>query len=415
MVNPNLISVAAARAAVRSATHVMPLESVSIYEALGRYLAIDVVADQAIPECPRSAMDGYALKASDLLAASSLAPIDLAVVGQAFAGTLFVGSVKTGETVRIPTGGCLPNGTDTVVPIEATSARGDGMVRFSASIELGKNVVPTGQDVVPGKRLIEKGIRLQPAHLGVLAATGNVSVWVSARPRVTVLSSGAEVCPPEVRPNTAQVRDVNQILLGSMAQAAGATVTYGGIVPDNETLLDRALRNALETSDLVVLSAGTSVGSSDYAGKVVGQLPGARTLFHGVHMRPGKPTLMAHVRGPRESFVCGLPGFPMSAAVAFLVFVAPLIKQLQGARKVSSWREPLEAILQGPYRSVLGREDYVRVGCSEPGPGPRLAYILSEGPALVSGLQNADGFVLVPAETESLHGGAAVNVLTLDL
>jgi len=411
----NLTSVAAARAAVRAVTQALPHECVSIYEALGRYLASDVVADQLIPESPRSAMDGFALKAADILAASSHTPVDLSLVGQVFAGTLFVGAVKSGESVRIPTGGCLPNGTDTVVPIEATSTHGTGLVRFSSSIELGKNVVPTGQDIVPGKRLLERGIRLQPAHLGVLAATGNANVWVSARPRVTVLSSGAEVCPPEVRPNTAQVRDVNQILLGSMAQAAGARVTYGGIVPDNEVLLDKAITAALQNSDLVVLSAGTSVGASDFAGKVVGQIPGARTLFHGVHMRPGKPTLVAHVLEPHEAFVCGLPGFPMSAAVAFAVFVAPLIKQMQGALKVSPWREPYEAILQAPYRSVLGREDYVRVSCSAPGPGPRLAHILSEGPALVSGLLNADGFVLVPAETESLHGGAAVNVLTLDL
>lgn len=414
MAKLTLISAEAARQALNDITFTTPTQTVPLAQARGRFLAKDVFADQAIPEAPRAAMDGFAVIATDLLQASRVRPVTLAVVGEVFAGSLFHGTLLPGQTVRIPTGGCLPAGADAVEAIEAITFAADGQVCFAGPVEAEKHVVPAGQDVMPGQRILRKGTRLLPSHLAALAATGNSNVLVFAQPRVTVFSSGAEVCPPDVRPSPAQVRDVNQILLGGLAESVGALVTYGGIVPDDVATLHEEVSRAVAASDVVILSAGTSVGIRDFAGTVIAGLPGARTLFHGINIRPGKPTVVAHVAGAHDCLVCGLPGFPVSAAVAFAAFVAPRLLHMQGASNASLWRDSIPATLAGPYQSVLGREDYVRVSVAA-GPHPRVATVIPSGPALVTGLLNADGFVLVPAETQSLPAGAPVEVLTLDL
>ena len=414
MAKLTLISAAAARQALSEVTFTMPTQTVSLTQARGRFLAVDVFAKQAIPEAPRAAMDGFAVIAADLLQASRERPVMLHVVGEVFAGSMFNGTVLPGQTVRIPTGGCLPAGADSVEAIEAVTVAADGRVCLVAPVEEEKHVVPVGQDVMPGQHILHKGTRLLPTHLAALAATGNSNVLVAAQPRVTVFSSGAEVCPPNVRPSPAQVRDVNQTLLAGLAESAGALVTYGGIVPDDVAILHEVVSRAVATSDVVILSAGTSVGTRDFAGSVIAGVPGARTLFHGINIRPGKPTLVAHVAGVHDCLVCGLPGFPVSAAVAFAAFVAPQLLRMQGALHASLWRDPFPAILAGPYQSTVGREDYVRVSVAA-GPHPRLATVIPAGPALVTGLLKGDGFMLVAAATPSLPAGAPVEVLTLDL
>jgi molybdopterin molybdotransferase len=374
-------------------------------------LAEDVIAGDAMPEAARAAMDGFAVRAVDVANACAAAPASLNVLGEVFAGAMYPTEVHSGEAVRIPTGGCLPAGTDAVVPIENTAVRGL-KVDVVLPSQVGAHVVAAGEDVRAGQTLLLRGQRLKARHLAVLAAVGHADVSVAMQPRVTVLSSGAEVCPPEHKPTPAQVRDVNQTLLGALCESQGALVQYGGIIADELALLTQALLLAAAHSDVVLLSAGTSVGVRDFAASAVTALPGARLLFHGVNMRPGKPTLVAHRQGCPEAFICGLPGFPMSAAVAFKVFVAPLLKQLQGGVEPSAG---LWAVMAEPYRSSLGREDYVRVRLEPQADGAPLARPLSMGPALVTGLLYTEGFVRVPPETETLRAGTQVRVLTEDL
>lgn len=409
----SLTSVADACAALQAVTPRLTSQRVPLQRARGRYLADDVYATQAMPQAPRSAMDGFAVRAVDVAHACRAMPVRLSIVGEVVAGAQYEGTLLAGQAVRIPTGGCLPAGTDAIVPVENVVVQGAyaAVVVPSAA---GRHVVAAGDDVRVGQALLAQGQRLYAPQMAVLAAAGHPHVNVAAQPRVTLFSSGAEVCPPEQTPTPAQVRDVNQTLLGALCEAAGALVTYGGIIADDLAALTQAIEAAVTTSDVILLSAGTSVGVRDFAAAAVAAVPGTRLLFHGVNMRPGKPTLAAYRPGPPPVFICGLPGFPMSATVAFAVFVAPVLARLQGGAGHER-TPPAVAILTEPYQSSVGREDYVRVALTTQPDGPPLATPLSAGPALVTGLLQMEGFVKVRPETETLPAGALVHVLPLDL
>ncbi len=405
-----LTSAADARLALQSLAWTTREETVPLAQAQGRFLAQDVTATAPMPAAARAAMDGFAVRAADLAAASANAPVSLSVQGEVLAGQLFAAPLAAGNAVRIPTGGCLPTGADAVVPIEDVHEQSPHVL-FAAPTAAGRHLVAEGHDVKAGQVMLRTGTRLEPRHQGVLAALGWVHVPVSAQPRVCVLSSGAEVCPPEQSPTAAQVRDVNQTLLAGLCAAAGAHVRLGGIVPDDPQALSLAVMQAVADSDVVILSAGTSVGVRDFAGTVIGALANNQLLFHGLHIRPGKPTLAAAVPKPQQGLcmVWGLPGFPVSAQVAFTLFVAPTLRRMQGALGWPVWGHSVKARLAQSYESAVGREDYLRVSLQSGDDLPQ-ASVVSQGPALISGLLLADGFVVLPPDVASLPAGSMVNV-----
>jgi molybdopterin molybdotransferase len=249
---------------------------------------------------------------------------------------------------------------------------------------------------------VPAGKRLRPQEVGALAAFGIVEVPVFRRPRVGILSTGNEVVPADAAPRPGQVRCMNQFTLAAQARRCGAEVRLAGIAPDEAEEIRRRTAALLEDCDLVMLSGGSSVGVRDLTAGVLEAL-GATIIFHGISVRPGKPTILAR-RGDKP--ILGMPGVPVSAMVIFDVFLRPLLWTLGGERAREPWPARRRARLSRRVPSVAGREDYIRVTLS----GER-ADPLMGGSAAVSTLTKADGFVVVPANVEGLGEGEDVEVL----
>ena len=305
-----------------------PAEPVPVASALHRVPAVPVTAPHALPGFARSTVDGYAVRAADTYGASEGLPGYLQVTGAVLMGAEPAITVGAGTAVGMPTGGVLPPGADAVVMVEYTQQVMPGTIEVVRPVAPGEGVVRADEDAAQGAELVPAGRPLRAQDLAMLAAAGVTAVSVHARPRVTVFSTGDEVVPPEVatlRPG--QVRDATAVALAAMVAQAGGEPVQGGIVADDPQALETALRAALATSDLIVISAGSSVGVRDETAGVVRRLGPPGIWCHGIAIRPGKPTLLAECE---EVPVIGLPGNPRSALVVFRLLGVPLVQLVGG-------------------------------------------------------------------------------------
>ncbi len=407
-------------------TEIAPLE-----QALGRVLALDLLAPEDLPQTARASMDGYALAARDVFGASESNPAyadcvaDLRIDWSARdkAG-MADGEVRlaSGQCARIPTGGTLPEGADAVVMVEHTDILSGGAARKqhpdgAATVEVrktvapGENVMLPGEDVRAGETALPAGRTLRAQDVGLLAALGLTSVPVGARPRVGILSTGDELVPAGETPRPGQIRDVNSHALACLAAEAGALPVPLGIIPDDLPRLTDALSKALKDCDVVLLSGGSSVGARDHTSAAVLLQPDSAILAHGVAVSPGKPTILARVGGKA---VLGLPGQVTSAQVVHAVLVAPFLRHLSGcAQALNAAAPPFVAELARNIAGRPGREDFVRVRL-EARPGlPPLAHPVLGKSGLLKTLLAADGLIAVPAEAEGLYKGALAPVWPL--
>ncbi|HLK88502.1 MAG TPA: gephyrin-like molybdotransferase Glp [Polyangia bacterium] len=390
-------------------------ERVPLAAATGRVLAHPFMAPDDLPAERRAVMDGYAVRAADVHTASELSLVVLNVVGGVPMGDVFHGRMAAGEAVAIATGGFLPADADAVVMVEHTEAlggSGDGSgggarIEVSRAVAAGGNVVQPGEDLARGETVLPAGRRLRPADLALLATFGAVEIDVFRRPRVAVLSTGNELCAPEAIPRPGQVRDANQVALAAQVAACGCQVTAAGIVRDDAEALRAKVTSLLPGHDAVILSGGSSIGTKDLSAEALGDLPPPGILFHGIDIRPGKPTLFARAGGKP---VLGMPGFPTSSLVVFDAFIRPLLWRLSGEGARDPWPARRAARLGAAHRSVVGREDYLRVALEERD-GALWADPLRGGSATLSNVVRADGLVCVPAAVDHLDAGAAVEVL----
>ena len=386
-------------------------EVVRLHEASGRVLAAPFAATEDLPVHARSVMDGYAVRAADVSTATEHAPAVLHVAGVVPMGATFTGTVGAGEAVGISTGGFLPDGADAVVMIEHTRAGEAALasvVEISRAVTAGANVIQRGEDVTSGAALIPAGRRLRPQDIAALATFGAASLTVFRRPRIAVLSTGNEICAVDATPAPGQVRDVNEWVLGAQVELAGAVATYGGVVRDDEAALASTIARLLPDHDAVILAGGSSVGVKDVSGTVMERLDGPGVLFHGIDIRPGKPTIFARV-GAKP--VIGMPGFPTSSMVVFDAFVRPLVWRLGGELGRDPWPCTVRARLHRAVPSLAGREDYVRVRLFERD-GETWAEPLPGGSSAISNLVYADGMVRVDAAREQVPAGEWVGVST---
>ena len=377
-------------------------ETVALADALHRVPAAPVAAPYALPGFARSTVDGYAVRAADTYGVSDGLPGYLDVAGAVRMGAAPDVSVGPGTAVSIPTGGVLPPGADAVVMIEHTQAVLDSTIEVVRPVAPGEGVVRADEDAAAGAELVPAGRPLRAQDLGMLAAAGVTCVPVHARPRVTIFSTGDEVVPPDtatLRPG--QVRDASAAALAAMITESGGQPLPGGIVPDDAAALEAALRAALVTSDLIVISAGSSVGARDETATAVARLGPPGIWCHGLAIRPGKPTLLAECAGVP---IIGLPGNPRSALVVFRLIGVPLVRQVGGCTAPPA--EPVvRARLERDLASAAGRLDVVQVRVREGVAAP--VFGLS---ALLSVMTAADGYVVVPEEATGLDAGAQVEV-----
>ncbi|MCS7251327.1 MAG: molybdopterin molybdotransferase MoeA [Anaerolineae bacterium] len=385
----------------------LPPESVTLSQALGRVLAEAVRAEHDLPPFPNSAMDGYAVRAIDTEGARPEHPIHLRVIGEAAAGHPFSGAIEPGTTVRIATGALLPAGADAVVPVEDTNDRwGPGhplplMIAVFRAVRPGEFVRPAGEDVARGTIVLEPGTVLMPGALALLAALGRLEILVHRRPRVALLAIGDELIEPGQSLPPGCIYETNRTALAAQVLEAGGEPIVLGIARDDPEDLQRLLDEAAaHRSDLIVSSAGASVGAHDWVKEVVSR-HGEIRLWK-VRIRPGKPFAFGYYRGIP---FFGLPGNPVSAMITFDQFVRPALRRMGGYPRWGRLRIP--ARLTEPVSSD-GRETYFRA---------RITYEDGQFQARLSGLQGshnlsamawANGWVILAEGIRALPAGATI-------
>jgi molybdopterin molybdotransferase len=377
-----------------------PLEAVALESALGRVPAAPVTAPGPLPGFARSTVDGYAVRAADTYGASEGLPSYLDVRGAVRMGRAPEVEVDAGGAVEIPTGGALPPGADAVVMVEHTNVAIAGTIEVVRPVAPGEGIVGAEEDVAAGAPLVAVGRPLRAADLALLAAAGVTELAACARPRVAIISTGDEVVDPATASlEPGQVRDAIALALAALVREAGGEPEPRGIVPDDRNALGQALEAALATSDAVVVSAGSSVGARDETAAVVAGL--GEIFCHGLAIRPGKPTLLADCDGVP---LIGLPGNPRSALVVFRLVGMPVVRLVGGCTQPPP--EPtVQTRLARDLPSAAGRLDVVQVTVSD-----AVATPLRGPSALLSLLNAADGYVVVPEEATGLDAGTTVDV-----
>lgn len=384
--------------------HASKTEEVEVQDALGRVLAVDLFSPIPLPTFPRANMDGYAVRSQETFGASDGLPAYLKLTGEAPMGQAPRIPVRPGETVRVHTGGMIPEGADAVVMLEHTQQVDQTTIEVYRPVAPGENVVQLGEDVKEGERLLAKGHRLRPQDIGGLLGVGIVEVRVFRRPPVAIIATGDEVVPPEMQPGPGQIRDINSSTIATLVREAGGIPKPLGIVKDNSQALKEMAGRAMTEADAVIFSAGSSVSTRDMTAEVIGTLGKPGVLVHGVALKPGKPTILALCDGKP---VFGLPGNPVSTFVTFDLFVRPALYHLTGT--VAPPRPTVTARLIKNLASIPGREDYIPVRLVE-GQGELLAEPVFGKSNLIYTLVKADGFVVIPLDSGGLPAGAMVQV-----
>ncbi len=399
-------SVADALALVRK--EIAPLnrrERLPVDDAAGRIVAAAPRSPVELPNFRRSAMDGYAVNASDTYGASDSLPAYLHRIGEVRMGERPTVVLGPGQCVEVATGAMLPDGADAVIMVERTQPFGAGDIEVLAPVAPGENVVQIGEDVGLGAPILPVGRRLRPQDLGGLLAVGLTRIDVVTRPRVHILSCGDELVAPDETPQLGQIRDINAPMLAALFNAAGAVARLYGRARDTfEDTLDKS-RAAFAEADLLVISAGSSVSARDLTSAVITHLGEPGVLQHGLAVKPGKPTILAVCNGRP---VIGLPGNPVSALLVARQIVVPLIGHLLGAKPEIPMAR--RATLTQNVPSTTGREDTVPVRLRQSENGWQAEPVFGKS-NLIYTLINADGLLVVPLNANGLRAGVEVEVV----
>ena len=384
-------------------------ERIPTIRARTRVLAEDLYSSVDLPHFHRAAMDGYAVRAKDTFGASQSLPAYLKLTGVVEMGKEATRPLEAGEAVRISTGGMMPPESDAVVMVEHTDETDAGLVEIHRGVSPWKNVIQIGDDIKRGELVFRRGRRLRAHDLGALTGVGIFSLLVYMRPRIGLISTGDEIVDADTDPKPGQVRNINQHSLAGLIEESGAELRDWGVVRDDKDQLIRAIGEALEWSDLVLLSGGSSMGAKDIALEAILSFPDSEFIFHGISVSPGKPTIFAKACGKP---IVGLPGYPVSALVIFDLFAAPVIRKIGGEEMtgMNRFAKTLRATLKTNIASQVGREDYVRVTL-ERDSERWLATPLPTKSGAIFTLVKADGMVRIDLNQDGLEQGEEVEVI----
>jgi molybdopterin molybdotransferase len=368
--------------------------TITTTEAPGRMLAEEIVSPLNLPGFIRSGMDGFAVCAQDTQPASPEHPIKLKILGRAEMGQdpASLPTLRQSQAMEIGTGGPLPPGSDSVVLLEETERLASEQVHVFARVQPGENTIAPDEDFKIGEKIFSPGHRVRPADIGALLALGYAHLKVFRRVRVGVISTGDELVPAHQTPKPGQIREINTHILRAQLTEMGADAHVLGIVPDDRTALLEAVQRALKETDFVLLSGGSSVGTKDLTESVLQAL--GEIFVHGLRMKPGKPTIFAM---SKKTPMVGLPGNPVSSAVVFATFVAPLVLRRAGAlpnllcrwRRVKTNRE---------IKSIKGRTDFVPLMLKQDGSVEPVKGHTTH----ISTLAKSSGFLFIEADSEGV-------------
>jgi molybdopterin molybdotransferase len=409
--DPNALPVALAQKIISSLIEpVSAIEKVAIRAALGRVLATDIVSPINVPAHDNSAMDGYALRGTELVADTDLT---LRIIGTAYAGRVFDGAVGSGECVRIMTGGVMPNGCDTVVPQEFTQDATNNSITLPAGVvRAGDNRRLKGEDLAAGQAALCKGKILRPADLGLLASLGIAEVPVQRRLRVAFFSTGDELRSIGEALDAGCVYDSNRYTLYGMLTRLGCDLIDMGVVKDDPAALEAAFRNACENADAVITSGGVSVGEADYTKQMMAQL--GDVAFWTIGMRPGRPMAFGRIHsGGQSAILFGLPGNPVAVMVTFYFLVRDALLQMMGASPAPL--PLLRASSQAPIRKKPGRTEYQRGILSTDASGQQQVRITgSQGSGILRSMSQANCMVVLHHGQGNVAAGEMVDVLLFE-
>jgi molybdopterin molybdotransferase len=384
------------------------VEIIPVENTLGRINASDVLAPESLPAFDRSTVDGFAVHASDTFGASESLPTYLLLAEEISMGKPAELPLKPRHAAPIHTGGMLPPGADAVVMLEYSQFTGGSEVEILRPVAPLENILKAGEDIQSGQILLPRGKLIRPPEIGGLSALGIQSISCFPKPNVGILSSGDEVIPPGQIPLPGQVRDINSFTLSALAEKHGASVTRYGILPDEEEIIHQRLKEVLQQSDLVIITAGSSASTRDLTARVVHQMGGPGVLVHGVNLKPGKPTILAVCDGKP---IIGLPGNPVSALVVAGLFVVPVIHHLSGLTTPPQ-QSRVPAHLTINLASQAGREDWVPVKLIPSAEG-WLAEPIFYKSNLIFSLVAADGLIRIPPISNGLPAMELVEVYIL--
>ena len=384
-----------------------PLESerVPIDEALGRVLARDVLAGVNIPAFDRAAMDGYAVIAEDTFGSSQTNPALLKLTGKAVMGVSLEPNIMKGEAAEITTGAPLPLGANAVVMLEYVRRIDARQIEVLLPVTPGENVSRAGEDVRQRDTVLERGTRLTPPDVGMLAALMLNEAEVVRRPRVAILCTGDELVELGVSPQRGKIVNSNRFVLSALVRELGGSASYLGKAEDSVNDISRLMRKGMAEADIVLVTGGTSVGETDLVPEAIRLLGKPSMLIHGVSMRPGMPTGLASVNGKA---IVSLPGQPVAAMIAFKTFVRPIMLRLLGTED-----EPVASVKAKVSRRVAsapGMKTFLRVTVTEVNGEYVADPISASGSGLLSSMTQANGIVVIPEDKEGIEAGEEVRV-----
>jgi len=396
----SLIPLEEAKAVIlENANSITEEELVRIENSTGRVLASVVKAGMNVPPFARSAMDGFAVMAEDTYGAGEFTPKSLKIVGVVRAGDESSVQVSNGKAVEVATGAVLPEGADAVVKVERTEVS-DDLLKVFKPVHPHENVSPEGSDIVKGTTVLKQGDLLHQGKVGVLAALGMQEVSVLRKPKVAVVPTGDEVCELGETPSPSQVYDVNSYTVMSLAEGNGCNATRYPVVEDTVEAIGSILDEARE-SDCVVFSGGSSVGERDVLVDVIGER--GEVIFHGVQIKPGKPTLFGRIG---DQLVFGLPGYPAACLTVGHVLLAPALRRMASLPLDRVDRSTLK--LSKRVVSTLGRHQFLTVKVEN-----NMAVPVFKESGAITSLGDAEGYIEIPANVDFLEKGDMVEVTFL--
>ena len=380
---------------------------VPIGDSYKRVLAGEIYSSEDLPSFPRSTVDGFAVVAADTFGATENLPAYLNVTHEIFMGAKPEFSLKKGTAAKIPTGGMVPEGSDAVVMLEHVQSAHEGLIEVLKPAAPGGNIIAAGEDVRKGDLILKKGQRLRPQDVAALAGIGITEVTVYEKPKVSIISTGDEIVPAGSSLLPGQVRDINSYNLAGLILENGGIPLRKGIFRDVYADIRDALEGSLKESSMAVITGGSSVGALDMTAKVIGSLGSPGVIFHGVTLKPGKPTIGGVVNGIP---VFGLPGHPAAVTVCFDLFIKPVLKMLTGIREKGCLEQrTVKARMARNVSSGAGREEHVRVALDERD-GELWAEPVLRKSGLIMSLVMADGTVVIPSQVRGIEEGETVEV-----
>ena len=374
-------------------------ETVGLPDALGKVVAEDILSPEDLPAYARSTVDGFAVHAADTYGCSEALPAMVTYAGKVLMGEDEKRVLPKGSCMQVPTGGQVPEGADAVVMVEHSEDLGDQFRYMLKPVAPGENVNAKGDDIALGEVAVPKGTLIEPRHTAVLAALGISELKVRKPLTVGILSTGDELVDYTETPKGTEIRNINSVTLAAAVEALGCRAKQYPIVPDEEDALREAIDIVRRECDFLIISGGSSVGERDNVNRVLASF--GEVYFHGVALKPGKPTMFAMLDGDVPAF--GLPGHPAAAFYTFHLFAKPAILKRRGAIAVPRY---VEAELSQKVPSNHGREEILGVALED---GKAVPLPAKSG--VVSVLSRADGTITIPRDLEGLERGAKVKVL----